>query len=223
LHSFVFINKTKYPQFTKESQILKKHFYRRRSLYFSLGIPPAWIKDKTVIEFGPGSVQNSIYTAFLKPKKYILVEGNPVGSCETKKALNPLNQNTLLFKNKLFLNYKDKKVYDLVLAEACIPYQKNPCKILSHISKFTKKDGLFVCTAVSGVSCLSEILRRVIYNFAINNSNYNKKITVLRPFLYPHLKNCISMSRFFDDWIAEDIIHPLQHRKLLSIPQIINV
>jgi len=58
---------------------LKKHLERRKALYRHLGIPPTLVKDRTVIEFGPGNGHNAIYTTSLNPSRYVLVDGNPTG------------------------------------------------------------------------------------------------------------------------------------------------
>ena len=58
---------------------LEKHFQRRESLYKILGIIPVFLKGKKIIEFGPGSGHNAIYTATLNPGQYVLVDGNKRG------------------------------------------------------------------------------------------------------------------------------------------------
>ena len=58
---------------------LPRHFARRAALYRHLGILPAFVRGRSVIEVGPGSGFNSLYTASLGPSRYVLVEGNPRG------------------------------------------------------------------------------------------------------------------------------------------------
>ena len=57
---------------------LNKHFQIRANLYRLLGLIPSFLKGKDIIEVGPGSGHNSIYTATLLPRTYELVEPNPV-------------------------------------------------------------------------------------------------------------------------------------------------
>ena len=66
---------------------LKKHFDRREALYRHLRIAPGLLKGQSVIEFGPGSGHNAIYTSSLEPKHYVLVDGNEVGLKDLKKTL----------------------------------------------------------------------------------------------------------------------------------------
>ena len=69
---------------------LEKHFQRRDSLFRSLGIPPSFVKGSSVIEFGPGSGHNAVFTASLSPGTYFLVDGNELGLKETKDKINQI-------------------------------------------------------------------------------------------------------------------------------------
>ena len=52
-----------------------------------MGIVPAFVENRSVLEFGPGSGHNAIYTASLSPGTYELVEGNPKGVTDTRERL----------------------------------------------------------------------------------------------------------------------------------------
>src|SRR5690349_10665810 len=67
---------------------MNRHFQRRQYLYRYLGLPPLAISGKSVAEFGPGSGYNALYTTYLAPKRYLLVEGNPTGMAQCKKLLH---------------------------------------------------------------------------------------------------------------------------------------
>ena len=62
---------------------LALHLERRESLYLALGIVPAFVAGRSVIEFGPGSGHNAIYTSSLRPRRYVLVDANAVGLAVT--------------------------------------------------------------------------------------------------------------------------------------------
>ncbi|MBK9350980.1 MAG: hypothetical protein IPN05_12725 [Sulfuritalea sp.] len=38
---------------------------------------------------------------------------------------------------------------------------------------------------------------------------------------FPHLKNLRGMSRSVEDWIMDNIVHPLKNRRLMSVPDVI--
>ena len=60
----------------QDIQDLRAHFARRAALYRHLGILPGFLRGRTVLEVGPGSGFNSLYTASLEPSRYVMVEPN---------------------------------------------------------------------------------------------------------------------------------------------------
>ena len=77
-HAFVsFYAENRISPVAQDLSDLRRHFQRRESLFRSLGILPLLVQGASVIEFGPGSGHNALYTASLKPATYTLVEGNP--------------------------------------------------------------------------------------------------------------------------------------------------
>lgn len=203
---------------------LKKHFQRRESLFRSLGIIPILVHKTSILEFGPGSGHNAIYTASLAPSKYYLVDGNIIGLEQTKKILTETKCKNFQVINSLFEAYNTVEKFDIVWAEGCIPHQSNPILILKHLSKFTKSSGIFVCTTSNSISYLSETVRRLLFNVLLPKgcSSLPDALNALRPCLSTHLMSLKGMSRPVDDWIIDNIIQPLQNRKLLSIPDVIS-
>jgi len=92
----------------------KKHFYRRDSLFRLLGIPPLLVNGLSVIEFGPGSGHNAVFTASLSPSKYVLVDGNTLGLTQTKEKLDQLSFRNYQIVNSLFLDYVSDERFNLV-------------------------------------------------------------------------------------------------------------
>jgi len=78
-------------------------------------------------------------------------------------------------------------------------------------------------TTANGVSYLSEIIRRLMRDKLVSSSaSINEQLKLIRPIFKKQLKHLKAMSRPIDDWILDNIIQPLQDRKLLSIPEAIN-
>ncbi|MEB3828485.1 class I SAM-dependent methyltransferase [Phormidium sp. CCY1219] len=202
---------------------LEKHFQRRESLFRSIGILPGFVYQTNIIEFGPGSGHNAVYTASLKPSKYYLVDGNTVGLEQTEKILTEAKCQNFKVIKSLFEDYNSPEKFDIVWAEGCLPHQSHPTLTLKHLSKFTKLSGIFVCTTINSISYLSETIRRLLFNILLPNGNasLNDALNILRPRLSSHLLNLKGMSRLADDWIVDNIIQPLQDRKLLSVPEVI--
>lgn len=202
---------------------LEQHFQRRESLFITLGIIPSFVGKSSVIEFGPGSGHNALYTASLAPSKYYLVDGNPLGVRQTKERLTEANCKNLQVINSLFLDYISDEKFDIVWAEGCLPHQSKPLLVLKHLSQFTKNSGIFVCTTINSISYLSETVRRLLFNILLpqGSSSLKSALDMLRPRLSPHLLNLKAMSRPIDDWIIDNIIQPLEERKLLGVPDVI--
>ncbi|EMJ92068.1 methyltransferase domain protein [Leptospira alstonii serovar Sichuan str. 79601] len=197
------------------------HYYRRESLYISLGILPGYINNRKVIEFGPGSGHNAVYTASLNPQLYTLVDGSKVGFEATKQRF--MNQDRIEVIHTLFQDFNSKIKYDLVIAEGCLPHQKEPLFLLDHICKTVDKGGLLLITTANGISYLTETLRRIIRDKLFSqNEPAEKQLKLLIPIYESHLKTLINMSRPVEDWILDSIIQPLHEVRLLSIPEVIN-
>lgn len=200
---------------------LEVHFNKRESLYLLLGIVPSLLRDKTILEFGPGVGHNSIFTASLLPSKYTLVDGSQVGFETTKSNLS-------IYKNiemnySLFQEFNTQDKYDLVIAEGCLPHQEKPLEIISHIQNFVKKGGIFLLTTANGISYLSETLRRLVRTKLIHpDEKKEDQLKLLTPIFDPHLKTLLSRSRSTEDWILDSIIQPLNKVKLLSIPDVLS-
>jgi SAM-dependent methyltransferase len=196
------------------------HFQRRDTLFRNLGIPPLFVQDRTVLEFGPGSGHNSIYTASLKPSKYELVDANPTGLENTKSMLSGHSEIDIKIHDSLFMDFKTEKKFDLVWAENCIPGQANPLEILQHVANFVRPNGILVITLTNGISILSECFRRLIYHkFLKSQDSVLKNADKMVSFYKHHTKNLTGMSRSTKDWILDNITQPLHDRKMLSLPE----
>ena len=190
---------------------LKKHFDRREALYRHLRISPGLLKGHSVIEFGPGSGHNAIYTSSLEPKHYVLVDGNEVGLKDVKKTLEAHRGGTTHYEvhASLIEEYDSNQRYDLVLCEGVVPFQIQPKEFARHVAKFVKPGGLLVITTIDGVSFLGEATRRLIASSLIEfEAPAQERLKVLRPVFAPHLATLPGMSRSVDDWIYDNILIP---------------
>ena len=132
-------------------------FFRTRSaLYMSLGIAKGFLKDKAILEFGPGSGHNSIFTASLGPTKYVLVDGGKkiLEAAKRRLSKSVLSPKKITYINSLFEEYQSDEYFDLVIAEACIPMQEDPAAMLKTVAAHVKPGGVLVITTISAVSYL---------------------------------------------------------------------
>jgi hypothetical protein len=209
---------------------LKKHFERRQSLFWHLGLFPLAFNNRSIIEVGPGGGHNSLYTASLLPTRYSMVEGNPTG-------VNDIEEN---FKNypdyagliniypvelAMYLSQTPER-HDVVWCENVLGGATFPKEMLMQLASLVNNGGLLVVTALDEVSTLAESIRRVLAYAVLGGSpapeNVMAAAKVLEPILIPHLKTLKGMSRFYHDWIIDNICLPLSGGyNILSIPDMI--
>lgn len=201
---------------------IELHFQRRESLYRSLGVLPRLIKGAKVLEFGPGSGHNALYTASLAPQCYELVEGNSRGATETRQRLSAYPNISLTVHQTLFTEFRSDTQFDMVWAEGCLPHQTSPLAILEHISSFVAEGGVLVVSTASGLSYLSETLRRLFRDrFFDPNEEAKAQARRLAGYFSTHLAHLHGMSRPVEDWVLDSIVQPLASRKMLGIPEVI--
>ena len=211
--------KTAFVDFYNENQIspvrqdisdLQLHYARRNNLYRLLGIVPSFLNNKSIIEFGPGSGHNALYSLFLCPKKYVFVDGSPTGLQETRKNIEKMKTNIdIQYYESLIENFRMDETFDIVFCEGVLPGQVFPQNILKKISKFVAVGGVLVITTVCEVSYLSESLRK-IYGFlkAPKKLLINQRVALLFKEMERHLNTLEGRSRFVSDWILDSMIQP---------------
>jgi SAM-dependent methyltransferase len=195
---------------TQNIRDLKAHFARRRGLYLQLGLPPLFIRGRTVLEFGPGTGQNALFTASLGPADYTLVDGNPKSIETTTQVLAPYRKRVPLSVVKCdILEFRSAKKFDLVLCEGLIPTQLDPASFLRHVCGFAAPGGVVVATCMDAVALLSEGLRRYLAFYECGpDQPVARRIVKLTRFFKPHFEQLPGMSRRHDEWVIDNIIHP---------------
>jgi SAM-dependent methyltransferase len=191
---------------------LERHFERRASLYRLLGLGPLAVRGRRVLEFGPGSGHNALFTARLGPAYYELVDANPRGLAETAATLSGQYGETLAFTvvDSLVEDYRAEEPFDLVLAENLIPFQRHPSAFAQAIARSVAPEGMLVVTCIDAVSHLSEVARRLVARrLAPPDLPLGERVAALRPYFAPHVATLAAMSRSLDDWILDNITHPL--------------
>ena len=201
---------------------LRQHVERRQSLYSHLGVPPAAVRNASVIEFGPGSGHNAVVTGLLGPCRYVLVDGNPPSLKSTHKLLKSYCPR-LNFELKLssILRFRSREKFDVVLCEAVIPTQKDPASFLRHVARFVRPGGVLVITCMDPISLLPELLRRwLAWDFVKDIPVFDDKVARLAKFFQPDLGALPGMSRPPEDWVIDQLLHPWSG-PLFSMPQAI--
>lgn len=201
---------------------LGRHFRRRDSLYRYLGLPPSFVRGRSVVEFGPGSGHNALFTASLDPARYVLVDGNPKGLSDSRRLLREHGlDGPCEIVEAMFEDYDAGERFDLVLAEGFLSFQREPEKLLATVARFARPGGLLVLTTMSPLSYLAEVARRLLRDALIApDAAPEAQLALLRPLLGPHLAHLPGRSRPVDDWLLDNVVQPI-YGELLSIPRAI--
>lgn len=67
---------------------LDLHFMRRMALYRHLWLLPSVFHGYSVIEIGPGSGYNALFTATLEASRYVLIEGTPKSVADIERLFD---------------------------------------------------------------------------------------------------------------------------------------
>ena len=197
---------------------LQRHYRRRESLYRFLGIPRGAVRGGSVIEFGPGSGYNALYTAHLGPARYVLVDANARGIEEMRTLFAEHGIADVEIVDALIEEFRTDERFDVVLAEGLIVFQRDPAAFARRIASFTAPGGILVVTCSDAASVMGENARRLIAaRIAPAGLPLERRMEILRAAFAPHLATLRGMSRSVDDWILDNIIQPLAGRKLFSI------
>ena len=203
--------------------ILDKHYQRRESLYLSFGLAPSFMRGRTILEFGPGSGHNALYTASLSPQKYKLVDGNFRGVQETRDRLASFTDLQITVHHTHFDMFTTDSKFDTVWAEGCLPHQSRPLPLLIHVASFVTDGGCLCVSTNNGISYLSETIRRLYRDrFFDALGDVHEQARKLTPYIQPHLQQLRGMSRPVEDWILDSIVQPMRDRRLLSIPEVVS-
>lgn len=181
----------------------------RRSLYGHLNISKNSIRDRDVLEFGPGNGTNSLYTMSLKPRSYRLVDANPTGlkNCRANFEKSFPNENWELHDSRIEL-YSDRKTYDLVICEGFIPNQIEPISMAKHCASFVAPGGLLIVSCHDPVSLISENLRAFIGTLLISpRDTFETRVRKLSRFFIKDLKALGTNTRNIEDWVIDNILN----------------
>jgi hypothetical protein len=189
---------------------LPKHFSRRSALYRQLGLAPALLKGKSLLEFGPGSGHNAVFTTSLNPKQYVLVDGNPSAVEQTKNLLRdyyPDRKHDVQSCLMEDFSWDDK--FDVVFCEGLIPTQRDPALFSRQVASFVDSQGLLVITCMDAVSLLSESIRQIVTRLIVSpGAPLDDQVRLLLDVFSSHLDTLRGMSRKTSDWVLDVLIHP---------------
>jgi SAM-dependent methyltransferase len=208
-------------------QNLDAHFTRRAALYRHLGILPSFVLGRRVLEIGPGSGFNSVYTASLRPSRYVMVEANPRGVEDIARlfADYPDLAGRIEVLSELADRYESAEPFDFVFCEGVLALAgvPDPQRLLRRVAANVCPGGVLVITCIDAVSDFSETLRRLVAQLIIDPArDLAGQVEKLLPIFAPHLSALPGMSRRHDDWIIDNLLNPASIGPLLGIPDAVS-
>lgn len=206
------------------------HFRRRAGLLRQLGIPYRSLQGARCLEFGPGTGQNALFTLACEPDELVLVDANPESLRETAQTLSDFQPATGKFRTveSTIEDFHWDPVFDFVLCEGVIPFQNDPVGLARAVAEPVAPGGLLVITCVDGVSYFAEVLRRTLKPWILRCSGLspdasgNQAVEALVRFFTPDLQSLPAMSRVYEDWVLDVILHPYRGGCLFPLDQAVN-
>jgi SAM-dependent methyltransferase len=189
---------------------LGRHFERRSSMYRALGVAPALVGGASVIEFGPGSGHNALYTCSLRPRRFVAVDGNPTGLRATRALFSgypSFTQPDVV--ESMIEHFATDERFDIAICEGVIAMQNEPAAFARHVTSFVRPGGVFMTTTYDGASALSDQMRRLLNLRLPPEYSVAERLDALRPVFAPHLATLSGMSRSLDDFLLDVIIQPM--------------
>jgi 2-polyprenyl-3-methyl-5-hydroxy-6-metoxy-1,4-benzoquinol methylase len=188
----------------------KNFYFRRESLYKLLGLPPQCLRNRSILEFGPGGGYNATAITIHQPSTYVFVDASVSSLLELnrKKAEGLYGNVHVEINQSNIFDYTDSRKFDLVVIEGVIPGQTKPTEMLQHASTFVSQCGFLITTTTTATSLLSEVCRRLFQPFIVRNrltfedqANYGCQI------FESHLRSLGTKTRPTSDWVLDWILH----------------
>jgi SAM-dependent methyltransferase len=203
---------------------LRRHLDRRASLYRLLGLPPRLFSNARVLEVAPGSGQNSLYVAALRPRELVLVEPNPTAQEDINRLyavqdVAPLRPRLV---PSTFQDFEDDQPFDVVICENWLGHSPAERQLLRKLGQLVATDGMLIITTISPVGILPNVLRKALTcRLDRPNAPFAERTALLTSAFGSHLDTIPSMTRTHTDWVQDNVMNPAYFGILLTIPMVL--
>ena len=192
----------------------RKHLIRREMLYRSLGLSSTYFRDRSVLEVGPGSGQNSLHVASSMPSSLTLIEPNKTGVIQVEKSF--LNwkfkhQKPLIIQKtaQIFLASNLER-FDIAIAECWLGNTDQGKSIINGLRSCLKPGGVMILTSSPHIGLLANAMRALL-GYRLTSDpllKFQEKVNLLLGAFSSHLDNLQGMSRYYEDWIIDVLLNP---------------
>lgn len=185
--------------------------FRRDYLYRTLGIPLRFLKECSILEFGPGGGYNAIATSSFSPRRYVFVDGAEasLSELESKVRAGQIRAESIEIVESDIMKFMSKERFDIVIIEGVLSAQTDPASMLAHAGSFVSEGGLLILTTTTSSSLLSEVCRRVMRPRIMSASDdFGDRVNFGVEIFGSHLSTLGTKTRPVRDWVLDNIIQP---------------
>lgn len=190
---------------------LPSHLQMRDSLYRSIGLPALAFRGSDILEVAPGSGQNSLYSALLRPNSLTLVEPNPAGLKDIKGLYEeialPHTKPNLV--PKRLQDFAPEKKFDIVICENWLGALPEEVAHIRKLGSFVAPGGALVLTVVPLAGFFPNVMRKLLaLRIVPKDMDFEAKTAALVSVFGPHLATIANMTRSHRDWVHDCMINP---------------
>jgi 2-polyprenyl-3-methyl-5-hydroxy-6-metoxy-1,4-benzoquinol methylase len=201
---------------------LRQHFDRRSSLYRMLGLTPLAVRKARVLEIAPGTGQNSLYLASLRPERLTLVEPNPVARRDIAAVYSRTGLPTPEVIGSRLEEYEPDSRFDVVVCENWLGRAVHERQLLRKLGSMVVDQGILVLTAVSPVGIIPNMLRRYLSHRLLDaEMSFEERTARLCQAFESHLRTMPAMTRGVIDWVHDNMLNPAYFGVVLTLPMIL--
>lgn len=219
--------------FYREQGVIPVHYktdsdfrYRRHWLFARLGVPPALVTGKNIIEFGPGTGDNATVVAALQPAKYVLVEANPSSILSLANKLSDTRFDFVEVQECRALDFTSPDKFSLVIAENLIPGQYNSVQFAEHILGFVEPGGVAIVTTHTEAGLLADMCRHLLrpeiqgrFASAGDRGSFSGLVDFAANIFSEDLASLGQSTRSSADWATDNVLHDWLDRDRTFMPK----
>lgn len=188
-----------------------RYAQQRDALLRHLGIVPALLRGRAILEFGPGHGENARCLLAYGPARLVLVEIAEECVEVARSLLAPLTPpgcSVDIIQGRCE-DFPPREGFDLVIFEGVIPFEPDPVALLRQAACHVAPGGVLSITCIDTVSLFAEVLRRLVANLAAPpGGSLDQRADALVAVFSPHLATLAGMTRSHRHWVIDQMIHP---------------
>jgi SAM-dependent methyltransferase len=200
---------------------LSLHFSRREKLYRALGLPPALLSGRTVLEVGPGRGHNAL-PMFAWGANMVFCEPNPSAQMGLHDMLSDyhIDPARWVLHSKAIEDMETDASFDVIVAEGFLPGLMDRTEVIASMDKLLRPGGVVVTNCADELSYFFEIVKRMIGRRLLKAGgveNLDEQVALLKSAFSSHFAKLTHATRDIADWILDQFLNPAVFGKPFSL------